>query len=324
MLNKKTPLVSIIVATYNSSLYVRETLDSAMSQTYPNIEIIITDDYSTDNTVEVCGYWIEQHRDYGKRLELVKAKKNSGVSGNFNRGIAKANGEWLKVIAGDDVLLPEAIKNYMEYVSTNPEAKFVFGQNNRFVGHYPNYTYTQRDIGLKHLFFLNPQANPMFQYNILCRTYVGNGPTFFCKAETFRELGGFDERFALQEDWPFYIKLTKNGYQLYLLDKITVSWRQNENSITHQKDQDDVFFSKSQTRIVKEYKCQYLMEELNTIWRFFLRYSLWIRNKVIDSGNSRKIAKSVMYYRLYQTTDPFNWSSRFYYLQNSILKLIKR
>mgnify|MGYP000958323009 FL=1 len=64
------PLVSIIVVTYNSSLFVRETLESAKRQSYNNIELIITDDASTDDTVKVCREWIANNKNRFVRVEL--------------------------------------------------------------------------------------------------------------------------------------------------------------------------------------------------------------------------------------------------------------
>ena len=98
------PLVSIIVITYNSSKYVLETLESAKAQTYQNIELIVSDDCSTDNTVEICHNWIEQNKERFVRTELITVEKNTGIAPNCNRGVKAAKGEWVKLIAGDDVL----------------------------------------------------------------------------------------------------------------------------------------------------------------------------------------------------------------------------
>lgn len=316
------PLVSIVVATYNSSKYVCETLNSAFDQTYPNIEIIITDDCSQDNTVNLCNKWIDQHREFGRRLVLVTTDKNTGISGNFNRGLSVANGDWIKVIAGDDIFLPQAIESYIDFINDHPEASVVFGRINILRGEFPNYTVKQTDFYLKDYFFLNKNMTPAKQHRILSRTYVGSGPTFFAKRAVMTEMGGFDERFALQEDWPLYIKLTRYGYRLYLMDKVTILWRQNDNSITHQKVSQDSIFGKSKTRVIKEYKYGYLRENLNSFWRLLLLYSLWLQNKVIDKGNSFSIWESKMYFLIYRFTDPFIWSSRFYsYINMFFMKL---
>ena len=87
--NKDTPLVSIIVITYNSSKYVLETLESAYNQTYQNIELIISDDCSTDDTVEVCKKWVDEHKDRFVRSEIITTPVNTGIPVNCNRGLYK-------------------------------------------------------------------------------------------------------------------------------------------------------------------------------------------------------------------------------------------
>jgi len=78
----ENPLVSIIVITYNSSEYVIETLESAKAQTYQNIELIVSDDCSTDETLEICRDWMKKNQDRFVRSELITTEKNTGISGN--------------------------------------------------------------------------------------------------------------------------------------------------------------------------------------------------------------------------------------------------
>lgn len=102
----ENPLVSIIVITYNSAKYVLETLESAKAQTYQNIELIITDDASQDDTVEICKEWLKENKELFVKTELVTVQKNTGISPNCNRGLKLSNGKWLKFIAGDEVIIP--------------------------------------------------------------------------------------------------------------------------------------------------------------------------------------------------------------------------
>ena len=123
MSKKVLPLVSVPVITYNSAKTVIETLDSIKAQTYQNLELIVSDDCSTDNTVEVCQKWIEENKSRFVRTEVVTVEKNTGVAGNLNRAEAACRGEWIKPIAGDDVLLPNCIQDCIDYVAEHPETK---------------------------------------------------------------------------------------------------------------------------------------------------------------------------------------------------------
>lgn len=304
------PLVSIIVITYNSSEFVRETLDSALAQTYSNIEVIVSDDCSTDNTVEICRSWIETNKKSGRVLKLIEAKKNTGVAGNCNRGLQEAQGKWIKCIAGDDILLPDAISSYVNFVNTDSNIKVVFAKINVLSGFYPNYIITGHPVFLKNYFYNNPRMTSKKQYRILSKIFVGSGPTSFISTEAIRAVGGFDERFPLQEDYPLYIKLSKNDNKFYFLDKVTVRWRKNANSITNAKTGEGLIFNKHSIRLFHEYKFEYKRENLNSVWRLFLSFSLFLQNKVLDSGNRKKSYISMFYFNMYRILDPFLWYGR--------------
>jgi glycosyltransferase involved in cell wall biosynthesis len=125
-LEKNNPLVSIIVVTYNSSKYVLETLESAKAQTYQNIELIISDDASQDDTVQICKNWLLQNRERFVRTDLITVINNTGISANCNRGVNFSKGEWIKLIAGDDILMEKCISLNIYQVSQNKNIKIIF------------------------------------------------------------------------------------------------------------------------------------------------------------------------------------------------------
>ncbi len=122
------PLVSIIVITYNSSKYLIETLESAKAQTYQNIELIISDDASQDDTVEIYEKWIAENHERFVRTELITVEKNKGISANCNRGIRTSKGEWVKLIAGDDILMDDCIQDYINFINNNQDAQVIFAR----------------------------------------------------------------------------------------------------------------------------------------------------------------------------------------------------
>ena len=113
------PIVSIIVITYNSSKYVLETLKSALNQTYNNIELIISDDCSTDNTISICQNWLDENKYRFVDVKIVANKNNNGIPANCNRGINASTGDWIKLVAGDDVLCPNCISDNLFTVASN-------------------------------------------------------------------------------------------------------------------------------------------------------------------------------------------------------------
>ena len=130
------PTVSIIVITYNSSKYVTETLESAKAQTYLNIELIISDDCSTDNTVEISEKWINENHSRFIKAQLIRAEKNTGIPANCNRGVKASSGKWIKIIAGDDILLENCIADNIQYILQNSYALVVLSKVQSFKDSY--------------------------------------------------------------------------------------------------------------------------------------------------------------------------------------------
>lgn len=224
---REQPLVSIIVITYNSSKYILETLESAKDQSYLNIELIISDDCSSDNTVEICRKWIEVNRERFVTTELLTVEKNTGTVLNCNRGLDAAKGVWVKFIAGDDILIYNCIQQNVNYINENPLANFIFsriacfGENelrNDLISGFFSYSFFSLDV------------DKQFQYLIYNSNCVP--PSCFIKKDILIGLGKFDERIKLLEDYPLWIKATKHGNKLFFFDEITVKYRVNEDSVS--------------------------------------------------------------------------------------------
>lgn len=120
------PLVSVPVITYNSSKFVIETLESIKNQTYQNIELIVSDDGSTDNTVELCKDWIERNQSRFSSVELLTVEHNTGIPANCNRGEMAAKGVFVKTIAGDDYLSSDYLERVVQYFETHDDFGAVF------------------------------------------------------------------------------------------------------------------------------------------------------------------------------------------------------
>lgn len=313
----KQPLVSIIIVTYNSSRFVTETLDSAITQTYPNIEIIITDDCSTDDTVQLCREWILNHKGSEKRLQLITVEKNTGIAGNANRGAAAAKGDWLKFIAGDDILASTAIENYMDYIGTQPGVLHMIAGLIPFSGDF-KYADLNKPEKVIAAYLYQDEVTAEEQFKVITKMFFGSGPTYFINANALRECGGFDERFPMQEDYPLFIKMIGKGYKMMYMEKITVYYRELPTSLSHNKS-DCAIFSNNAVRMIRDWRYEYKMEQLNAIWRMFLRYSLCLQNAIIKNGNSYMSLKCRVLNFIDKVTDPFLWYGRRIDYKNKML-----
>jgi alpha-1,3-rhamnosyltransferase len=105
---------------------VVETLESIKDQIYENIELIISDDCSGDDTVSVCKEWLYINNSWFADTKIIEADKNSGIPANCNRGLHATSGEWIKFIAGDDALEQDSIKDYIEFAGTHRNIEVIF------------------------------------------------------------------------------------------------------------------------------------------------------------------------------------------------------
>ncbi|NNL54778.1 MAG: glycosyltransferase family 2 protein [Woeseia sp.] len=121
------PLITVRIPAYNHEQYVCSALDSVKRQEYGNIEIVIIDDGSTDNTAARISEWIESN---GGDIKVVfRSRKNRGVSATINELVDMSNGDYLVGLASDDELLPESIVRRYEYLKRHPHKMAVFGDS---------------------------------------------------------------------------------------------------------------------------------------------------------------------------------------------------
>ena len=116
---KPLPLVSILVPSYNGAAFLREALDSILAQTYSNIEVILLDDASTDDTPSIAA-------EYGSRISYVRQTQNLGIYDNVNVGIARARGSLIATYHADDLYLPAIVEAQVEYFESHPDVGAVF------------------------------------------------------------------------------------------------------------------------------------------------------------------------------------------------------
>lgn len=232
-MNTLEPLVSVPVITYNSSKTVVETLDSIYNQSYSNLELIVSDDCSTDNTVEICREWIAVHGCRFIRTELLTVDRNTGVSANMNRAEAACQGEWVKPIAGDDILMPDCIETYVDYVSKHSDAIYVFSKVETFGGEEDR----RKVIESQYLYeFFNWPIERQYDFLTLERNCIPAATSFYNRNRIMKLGVKNDERIPLLDDWPRWINLLKKGVRFCFIDKVLVKYRVGESAISTRKD----------------------------------------------------------------------------------------
>ena len=224
-------LVSIIVTTYNSAKYVLETLESAKAQTWQNLELIISDDCSIDDTLAICKKWVDENRERFVRTEILTVKKNTGVSASCNRSINACNTEWIKIIAGDDILLPTCVEDNMLFVRDNASATIIFSQVLVYEDKFTAEKLIATDPGSYPLNLMDGSFSSSDQYKLLLLSdRINYTPSYFFNKQTILNVGGYDEQNRLVEDYPMWLKLTRAGYKLYYFHKPTVGYRRHHEA----------------------------------------------------------------------------------------------
>ena len=235
-LHGNNPLVSIVVATYNSAKTVTETLDSIKAQTYNNIELIVSDDCSQDNTIDVVSRWIEESKYRFVNARLVTTDKNTGVSGNFHRGIIQSKGQWIKSIAGDDLLIPSAIAEYIDFVSNNPENVRMCVCDVDCFATNGDVNDVEKDIIKRYdRIFEKTKESYSQQRKRIVSELVFAGPTYFYCRDLYNEVGGFKEKYGCAEEWPFVYEVIIRGNRIYSIEKKLVRYRVQNGSLSQSR-----------------------------------------------------------------------------------------
>lgn len=193
-----SPLVSIIVLCYNSADYVIETLESAKNQTYQNIELIISDDGSSDDTIDLCKKWLRSNDGKFVHSEIIAAPSNTGIPANCNRGLYASSGEWIKLIAGDDALLKECIETNVNYIVTYKEVKFLQTISNLYDKAFLKENFISKLPQIKNPDFFEQSGEDQYKM-LLNKNYIA-APSVFMHKDSVLSMGGFDEDFRYFED----------------------------------------------------------------------------------------------------------------------------
>lgn len=216
------PLVSVHIITYNQISFVRETLDSALSQDYENLEVVVADDGSTDGTAEVI---LEYAKKYGSRLVPVVGQGNLGITGNSNRCLQYCRGKYIAFQGGDDVFYPGKITKQVQWMEASSSRVLCGHDVNVFESS------SGKTIGIKR--HKMPRKN-----GIGASSIIKYGPASFYAGTSLMVRKdaipsyGFDARLPIAADWKFMIDCVGASGEYGSIDGIYAGYRKHGNSIT--------------------------------------------------------------------------------------------
>lgn len=210
------PLVTIVIPSYNHALFVQDTIKSVINQSYENIELIVIDDGSSDNSVYVVNELLEQCQLRFKRFEF-RVRPNKGLSNTLNEALEWAIGDYFCAIASDDQMLPN--KTELQIKAFKSDTVGVFGgvniindKNEIISSRVREYSESNFDdiILTKHDL---PASSQMFEKNAL------------------KEAGGYNPNVKV-EDWDILLRISKLNKKMVYIPEVLINYRKHDTNIS--------------------------------------------------------------------------------------------
>ncbi|WP_218230769.1 glycosyltransferase [Paenibacillus chitinolyticus] len=291
--HRSYPLISIITPSYNQGKFIRETIESVLNQDYPNIEYIVIDGGSKDETVDIL-------KRYGEKINWVSEKDN-GQADAVNKGILRAKGDFIGWLNSDDTYLPGAIQKAMDFLTIHTDVSMVYGEgfhvkeNGEIMERYP--------------------TEP-FNYLRLAETCFICQPTGFFRKEIFEKVGLLKEDLHLCMDYELWMRIGKSNSIAYIPDYLATSRMYEDNKTLSRRK--EVYEEVIAT--VKKYYgyapvswlygyADYLSDSKRNKKFYFLL--VWFIFKYNDTSHAFKIFKSYAKRRLLSNLTDKNFAGRY-------------
>lgn len=253
-MEKDNLLVSIVIPVHNGQEHIKEALDSCINQTYPTLEIIVVDDKSQDNTLNI----LREYEQKDSRIKVLAVEKQNGLGNVINIGIRESNGKYIARMDADDIMYPDRLVKQVEYLESNPNCVALGGQidiidkDGNVIGH-REYALKNEDLK-KNRFLFQPFAHPAVTL----------------RKDTLEEIGLYPENMWKVEDVKLFLILSTKGEFANLEDTV-LKYR-----VT--------FKTESQSKMLDHFKKtnevrKWAIKELN-IKPTFREYIIWNMQKI--------------------------------------------
>ncbi|MDD4286887.1 MAG: glycosyltransferase family A protein [Candidatus Peribacteraceae bacterium] len=247
--SSKAPLVSVVMPAFNVEQYIAEAIESILSQSFSDFELIIVNDGSQDGTQHM----IETYAMQDKRIIVLSLQKNAGVAHARNLGIIQARGTFVAMMDADDISLPERLEAQVRFLQSQPKVGVVGGAilvlNERMVPVAERRYWIDDATIRKHLFLFMPFCfgSIMIRRNVLVRS------------------GMFDTVYQVAEDYDLYFRLGRT-MQFANLPQVVYWYRTRSHSLTHERRRDmEIATINIRKKYFKEYDASLLDRIYNVL-----------------------------------------------------------
>jgi len=199
---KVNPLISVIIPVFNCERYLRQAIESVISQNYKPLEIIIVDDGSTDNSASVA-----------KKFSFIKYiyQENSGAAAARNKGLSLVQGEYITFLDSDDLYINDSLSLLSNYLSQNPTVDIVEGRLQQI--------YQNKKTGKFEVKF-----QPFYHCLLGCSIF---------RKSVFKKVDNFEERLTYIDDVDWFTRAWELDIKKYRLDFTSLYYRKHENNLTN-------------------------------------------------------------------------------------------
>lgn len=226
-----SPKVSIVIPAYNASNYLAEAIESAMGQTYQNIEIIVVNDGSKDD-----GATDKLARSYGDKIIYI-SKENGGSSSALNAGIQAMSGEWFSWLSHDDLYYPQKLERQIAYLNslatnhTAIENNVVFAAAEAIDKNGIVIRKCRMRRARKKAAFLERTTD---NSHLICKPteFVFHGCSGLLHKSVFEGVGMFDESLRLLNDYDMWFRIYSHGYRIHYLPEVLVQGRVHAKQVS--------------------------------------------------------------------------------------------
>lgn len=206
-----TPLVSVVIPCWNQAHFLGAAIESVLAQEYPELELVVVDDGSEDNSIEVAARYPGVRR---------LRQPNSGVAVARNRGLAESRGDYVVFLDADDRLLPNALEVGVGELRAHPDAAFAAGR--------------PRDIG-RDGEVIREGAQPLVTRDhylkLLEECFIWSGSSLVYRRDALEAVGGFNEKRVAADDYELYLKLAR-AYPVVCHDVVVTEYRRHGSNTT--------------------------------------------------------------------------------------------
>ncbi|MFD2628873.1 glycosyltransferase family 2 protein [Oceanobacillus kapialis] len=245
-MDKQTPLISVITPSYNAERFIRETIQSVQQQTYTNWEMVIVDDCSQDNTVEI----VTEISKTDDRIKLFVLEENSGSAIARNTAMDLAKGKYIAFLDSDDLWMPEKLEHQVAFMQ---EKDIAFS--------FTKYVWMREDGTLTNA---TSKAPEKVNYNQLMKHCVMGCLTVMLDKEKIGDLKMYNIR--TRQDYVYWLHIVKRGHLAYGMPEVFAKYRLVENSISSNK----IKAAKRNWHVYRHIEAQPLWK---AIW-YFVNYAI--------------------------------------------------